>query len=198
MRIVLFGPPGAGKGTQATRISEALGVPHVSTGDMLRAAVASGSELGERVKAVLESGRLVSDELIGETVQARLAAEDASRGFLLDGFPRTVAQIEILDRILDGSGRKIDKVVMLEASEDVVVERLLGRAAKEGRSDDNEQTIRERLRVYHDQTAPVADVYRQRSVLVEVDGIGTIDEVFSRVMDKLKAGAEGAPPAAGS
>jgi adenylate kinase len=198
MRIVLFGPPGAGKGTQAGRISAALGIPHISTGDMLRAAVASGSELGERVKSVLESGRLVSDDLIGEAVQVRLAAGDAGPGFLLDGFPRTVAQVEILDRILDGSGRKIDKVVMLEASEDIVVERLLGRAAKEGRSDDNEQTIRERLRVYRDQTAPVADIYRQRGALVEVDGIGTIGEVFSRVMDKLKAGAEGASPAARS
>ena len=189
MRLVLFGPPGAGKGTQAAKISEALGVPHVSTGDMLRSAVASGTELGKRVKSVLDAGELVPDGLMGETVEARLQQPDAAEGFLLDGFPRTQAQVEMLDRILDRLDQRLDRVVMLEVPEETVVERLLGRAGKEQRADDNEETIRQRLRVYWSQTAPVADVYRSRSVLAEIDGTGGVDEVFDRVMAALGEGS---------
>jgi adenylate kinase len=189
MRLVLFGPPGAGKGTQAAKISEALAVPHVSTGDMLRSAVASGTELGQRVKSVLDAGELVPDGLMGETVEARLQQPDAAGGFLLDGFPRTEAQVEMLDRILDRFGQRLDRVVMLEVPEDTVVDRLLGRAEKEQRADDNEETIRQRLRVYWSQTAPVADVYRSRSVLAEIDGTGSVDEVFDRVMAALGKGS---------
>jgi adenylate kinase len=189
MRLVLFGPPGAGKGTQAAMIGGELGVPHISTGDMLRGAVASGTDLGERVKSVLDAGELVPDELMGEAIQARLQQADALQGFLLDGFPRTQAQVRILDRILEGGGQRLDRVVMLEVPEDVVVERLLGRAEKEGRADDNERTIKQRLRVYREQTAPVAEIYRDRSVLAEIDGTGTIAEVFDRVMAALRNGA---------
>lgn len=188
MRLVLFGPPGAGKGTQAARISERLGVPHVSTGDMLRSAVASGTELGQRVKSVLDAGELVPDQLMAETVEARLEQPDAASGFLLDGFPRTEAQVEMLDDTLERLGKPLDRVVMLEVPEEEVVQRLLGRAQQEGRADDNEETIRQRLTVYWSQTAPVADIYRQRSVLAEIDGTGSVDEVFGRVMAALGEG----------
>jgi adenylate kinase len=171
-------------------ISGELGVPHVSTGDMLRAAVASGTELGERVKSVLDAGELVPDELMGEAVEARLSQDDARQGFLLDGFPRTEAQVQILDRILERTARGLDRVVMIEVPEDVVVQRLLGRAEKESRADDNEQTIKQRLRVYREQTAPVADIYRERRILAEVYGVGTVAEVFDRVMAALRNGAE--------
>ncbi|MBP7147381.1 MAG: adenylate kinase [Acidobacteria bacterium] len=190
MRLVLFGPPGAGKGTQATRIAAAWGVPHVSTGAMLRDAVSGGTALGTRVKDVMDRGLLVSDDLIGEVVEQRLRQPDARRGFLLDGFPRTPRQVEILDRILSGLGATLDRVVLLEVPERVVLQRLAGRAAAgDGgtvRADDNEDTIRERMRVYRAQTEPVADIYRRRGILAEIDGTGTIDEVFAAVASELK------------
>jgi adenylate kinase len=194
MNLVLFGPPGAGKGTQAKRISAAWGIPHVSTGDMLRSAVQSGTELGHQVKEILERGHLVSDALVGEVVGARLRTADMAKGFLLDGFPRTVTQIEILDRALNDLGRKLDRVISLEVPEKVTVSRLLSRATAGDsgavRADDNESVIRERLVVYRQQTAPVADVYRRQGILAEIDGTGTIDEVFSRIAHVLqRAGA---------
>ncbi|HNX19606.1 MAG TPA: adenylate kinase [Acidobacteriota bacterium] len=188
-RVALFGPPGAGKGTQAARIVAALGVPHVSTGDMLRAAVRSGSDLGRRVKEVMDAGHLVSDELIADVVAERLAQADASRGFLLDGFPRTVRQISLLDRIL--GERNLDCVVLLDVPDQVVEDRLLGRATKgDGgvvRADDNLETIRKRLAVYREETLPVAAVYDGRGVLARVDGVGTEEEVFARVVAALPA-----------
>lgn len=188
-RVALFGPPGAGKGTQAARIVAALGVPHVSTGDMLRAAVRSGSDLGRRVKEVMDAGKLVSDELIADVVAERLAQADASRGFLLDGFPRTVRQIALLDRIL--GERNLDCVVLLDVPDRVVEDRLLGRATKgDGgvvRADDNLETIRKRLAVYREETLPVAAVYDGRGVLARVDGVGTEEEVFARVAAALPA-----------
>ncbi|MCE5248024.1 MAG: adenylate kinase [Candidatus Polarisedimenticolia bacterium] len=188
-RLALFGPPGAGKGTQAARIVAALGVPHVSTGDMLRAAVRSGSDLGRRVKEVMDAGHLVSDELIADVVAERLAQADASRGFLLDGFPRTVRQISLLDRIL--GERNLDCVVLLDVPDQVVEDRLLGRATKgDGgvvRADDNLETIRKRLAVYREETLPVAAVYDGRGVLARVDGVGTEEEVFARVVAALPA-----------
>lgn len=188
-RVALFGPPGAGKGTQAARIVAALGVPHVSTGDMLRAAVRSGSDLGRRVKEVMDAGKLVSDELIADVVAERLAQADASRGFLLDGFPRTVRQIALLDRIL--GERNLDCVVLLDVPDRVVEDRLLGRATKgDGgvvRADDNLETIRKRLAVYREETLPVAAVYDGRGVLARVDGVGTEEEVFARVVAALPA-----------
>lgn len=188
-RLALFGPPGAGKGTQAARIVAALGVPHVSTGDMLRAAVRSGSDLGRRVKEVMDAGKLVSDELIADVVAERLAQGDAARGFLLDGFPRTVRQISLLDRIL--GERNLDCVVLLDVPDQVVEDRLLGRATKgDGgvvRADDNLETIRKRLAVYREETLPVAAVYDGRGVLARVDGVGTEEEVFARVVAALPA-----------
>jgi adenylate kinase len=185
MRVVLLGAPGAGKGTQAKRISAAEGIPHVSTGDMLREAVAARSDLGQQVRETIEAGRLVPDELMGRVVEERLAAPDARRGFLLDGFPRTVNQIDLLDGILERQGARLDVVLALELPEEEALARLQGRAKAEGRTDDREETARGRLQVYREQTAPIAQVYRQRGLLAEIDGSGTIEEVFERIEDVL-------------
>lgn len=187
MRIVLFGPPGAGKGTQAQRIAAAYGIPHISTGDMLRQAVATATPLGRQVEEILERGHLVPDDLIGAVIAERIAQPDAAAGFLLDGFPRTVPQVAILERAL--GGKRLDRVVMLVVPDAVVEARILGRAQSgEGgavRADDRIETIRERLRVYKQQTEPVAEVYRRQGLLAEVDGTGTIDEVFGLVTGLL-------------
>lgn len=192
MRIVLFGPPGAGKGTQAQRIAAAYGIPHVSTGDMLRQAVAAGTPLGMQVKEILERGHLVPDELIGAVIAERIAQPDAAAGFLLDGFPRTVPQVAILERAL--GDERLDRVIMLVVPDAVVEARILGRAQASAdgatRADDRIETIRERLRVYKQQTEPVAEVYRKQGLLAEVDGTGTIDEVFGLVTGLL-GGARG-------
>ncbi|MDQ7007008.1 MAG: adenylate kinase [Acidobacteriota bacterium] len=192
MNLLIFGPPGAGKGTQAARISAQREIPHISTGEMLRVAVGSGSELGLRVKKIIERGHLVSDEVMGELVAQRLAEKDARGGFLLDGFPRTVAQVEILDQVL-GNARRIDSVLMLDVPDRELVERLLRRATIEGRKDDNRETIEERLRVYRARTEPVAGVYQKRGLLRTIDGTGSIEEVFARIEAVLdRTAAEGA------
>ncbi len=188
MRLVLFGPPGAGKGTQAERICSGWGIPHVSTGEMLREAVASGSEMGQAVKEVLERGHLVSDEQAAQLVEERVARPDATNGFLLDGFPRTREQIRLLDRILERRREHLDAVVRLDVPAEVTLERLRGRAAETNgqRSDDKEAVFRERFAVYRAQTKPVAEVYRARGVLAEIDGTGSIDEVFSLIRQALE------------
>lgn len=185
-RIILLGPPGAGKGTQAATLIEALGVPHISTGDMLRAAVKAKTPIGLKAKAVMDSGELVSDEIVIGIAEERLAEADATKGFLLDGFPRTLAQADALEALLGRLGTALDCCLALTVDNEAVVERLLKRAEIEGRADDNEGTIRERMRVYDSETAPLLEFYRSRSLLVEVSGMGTVEEVGQRVQRALK------------
>jgi adenylate kinase len=181
-RLVLFGPPGAGKGTQAARLCVRLGVPAISTGDIFRSNIAGGTELGRQVVSYTSVGALVPDELTDALVRDRLAQPDAADGFLLDGYPRNVAQVHALDAILQDAGTALDVVVEITANADAVVGRLLKRAAIEGRADDTEDVIRHRLDVYAEQTAPIAKVYADRGVLVQVDGIGELDEVTERLV----------------
>ena len=181
-RLVLFGPPGAGKGTQAARLSERLGVPAISTGDIFRANIAGGTELGRKVVEYTSKGALVPDELTDELVRDRLEQPDAAGGFLLDGYPRNLEQVGALEVMLAAAGTPLDAVVEITADPDVVVDRLLKRATIEGRADDTEDVIRHRLDVYAEQTAPIAKVYADRGVLVQVDGIGELDEVTDRLL----------------
>ena len=184
-RVLLLGAPGSGKGTQATRLVERLGVPQISTGDMFRQAVAAGSELGRSLKRTMERGELVSDDVVISVAKERLSKDDAKRGFVLDGFPRTAAQAEALDALLAEMGTDLERCVALVVDEDAVVARLLKRAEIEGRSDDNEDTIRRRMRVYREQTEPLIAHYRTSGVLVEVDGMGSIDAVAKAIEEAL-------------
>ena len=184
-RIVLLGPPGAGKGTQASSLISDLGIPHISTGDMLRAAVKSGTEVGLQAKAVMDAGELVSDEIVIGIAKERLSEGDATKGFLLDGFPRTLAQAGALEKMLGDLDTALDCCLALTVDNEAVVARLLKRAEIEGRADDNEETIRERMRVYDSETAPLLEFYRSRGVLIEVSGMGTIEEVGKRVREAL-------------
>lgn len=184
-RLLLIGPPGAGKGTQAVRLAEHLGVPAISTGDIFRANVAERTELGQTAQRYMDAGEYVPDEVTNAMVADRLAQPDAARGFLLDGYPRTEAQVGELDRVLGEAGVGLDAVVELTADTDELASRLLGRAAEQGRSDDTESVIRRRLEVYADQTAPLVGLYEGRGLLVRVDGLGTIDDVTQRLLDAL-------------
>lgn len=186
VRLVLFGPPGAGKGTQAARICDKLGIPAISTGDIFRSNIKGGTALGRRVVEYTSVGALVPDELTDELVRSRLAEPDAADGFLLDGYPRNLAQVDALDAILADAGRALDVVVEITADADVVVGRLLKRAQIEGRVDDTEDVIRHRLDVYADQTAPLSGVYAERGLLVRVDGLGGIDEVTYRLLAAIE------------
>ena len=185
MRLLIMGPPGAGKGTQAGLIAEHYRIPAISTGDIFRSMKTADTPLAHQVRAIMDSGEYVSDEITNAIVSARLTEPDCERGFLLDGYPRTLAQVETLDADLEVHGRPLDAVVSLLADVEEVVLRLLKRAEIEGRSDDNEDTIRVRLQVYAEQTAPLLDVYRERGILVEVDGLGPIDEVSDRLFEAL-------------
>ena len=188
MRIVLFGPPGSGKGTQAATLKDRLAVPHISTGDLLRAAVKAGTPLGQKVKSVMEAGQLVSDDLVLDLLADRVAQDDARDGFILDGYPRNLAQANALDAMLERIGQPLDMALLLEVPHELIVDRLAGRAAAEGRKDDDPDTVRARLKIYAEQTAPVADFYRQRGQLAEVDGTGTVDDVQARLLDVISAG----------
>lgn len=179
MRLVLLGPPGAGKGTQAALLSEKLNIPHISTGDLFRANIGEGTPLGLEAKEYIDAGKLVPTDVTARMVKARLAEDDAKNGFLLDGFPRTVEQAEILAEFLKEQGQKLDGVLNFRVSEDVVVERMLAR----GRADDNEETIRTRMAVYRDETAPLIDHYGDAIINIEAEG--EVEEINERAMKAL-------------
>lgn len=185
-RLLIIGPPGAGKGTQASQIAETFKIPAISTGDIFRANIKGQTDLGKRVQQIIESGELVPDALTNEIVADRLQQEDARDGFLLDGYPRTVDQVHALDEMLAPLGAKLDAVVLLEADTDAVVARLLNRAELEGRADDTEAVIRHRQDVYAQQTAPLIHVFSERGILVTVDGLGSVEEVASRIQVSLE------------
>ncbi len=213
MRIVLLGAPGSGKGTQGKRVAEEHGLPQISTGDLLRAAVAAGTPLGERARSAMEAGRLVSDDVVVGLIRERLGGTDAAAGFILDGFPRNVAQAEALDSMLEEIGRPLQAALHIEVDFDILMKRLTGRRTCEGcgqmyniytspprvegrcdrcggrlvqRADDNEETISRRLVVYRSQTMPLIDYYRRQGKLLSVDGDGEIDTVYARVVEQLK------------
>jgi adenylate kinase len=215
MRLVLLGPPGAGKGTQAERIAARYGIPHLSTGNMLREAVAADTEVGRRAKAIMDAGRLVPDDVMNQLVAERLAQPDAARGFVLDGFPRTLAQAQALDDLLKQRGQRLDAVLELAVDDDALVKRISGRFAcarcgagyhdrfkqprVEGvcdvcggrefvrREDDKPETVRARLKAYHEQTAPLLPYYRNKGLLITVDGMAEIDDVSAQVFEQIDA-----------
>ena len=185
MRLLIMGPPGAGKGTQAQRVAEHYEIPAISTGDIFRAMKTSDTPLARQLRAIVDSGGYVSDETTNAIVAERLAESDCAAGFLLDGYPRTLLQVEALDAFLASSGQSLDAVISLLADVDEVVDRLLKRAETEGRSDDTADTIRRRQVIYARETEPLLEVYRDRGLLVEVDGLGAIEDVSARVFAAL-------------
>lgn len=187
MRIVLLGAPGSGKGTQAALLTEHLQVPHISTGVLLRAAVEAGSELGLKAKAVMDRGELVSDDIMLGLIEERLQSPDSQQGFILDGYPRNLVQAAALDELLSRIGKPLDIAIQIDVDTDLVVSRIAKRAREEGRSDDSEETVRKRMQVYEEQTAPVIGHYVDSGVLTRVLGEGTIEEVNQRIMAVLKA-----------
>ncbi len=186
MRLLILGPPGAGKGTQASRIAEALQIPAISTGDIFRSNIKNGTALGKKVQDIIEAGHYVPDEVTNEIVFDRLSQDDAKNGYLLDGYPRTIEQVWALREWHWGYDTDLDHVIELKVPDEEVVDRLLKRAEIEGRADDTEEVIRERMKVYHAETTPISDMARERGLLREVDGTGSIDEVFERCMEALK------------
>jgi len=184
-RLLLIGPPGAGKGTQAARLAERYGIPAISTGDIFRSNVREQTPLGKQAKAYMDAGDNVPDSLTNDLIRHRLEEQDADGGFLLDGYPRTTDQVRELDEFLAGHGAALDAVIELVADPDVVVERLRKRAIEQGRSDDDESVVRHRMDVYREQTAPLIDIYDGRDVLVKIDALGAIDAVTARITEAL-------------
>lgn len=185
MRLVLLGAPGSGKGTQAARLKEHLQVPHISTGDLLRAEVAAGTPLGLEAKAIMARGDLVSDDILLGMLEDRFSREDTRAGFILDGYPRNLAQAAALDALLKKLGVQFDAAVQLEVDNEQIIDRLAGRAQAEGRADDSPESVRHRLDVYDQQTAPVIAFYRDHDQLTVVDGVGSLDEVFARIVKAI-------------
>ncbi len=185
MRLIILGPPGAGKGTQSGRIAAHYGIPAISTGEIFRSNIANETPLGLQVKDILAAGGYVPDEVTNAIVEDRIARDDCLPGFLLDGYPRTLPQVAALDDMLTAHGQTLERVLELIVDEDIVVGRLLARAQIEGRSDDTEEVIRERMAIYHRETAPLAKTYADRGLLVQVDGLGEVDEVTRRVVTAL-------------
>ena len=185
MRLILLGAPGAGKGTQATFICQKYNIPQISTGDMLRAAVKAGTPLGLQAKAVMESGALVSDEIVLGMLEERLTAGDTGNGFILDGYPRNLAQANALDALLARLAQPVDIAVQLDVDTELLIDRLAGRAQVEGRADDTPEAVRNRLNVYNQATAPVVDFYRNSGRLACVDGVGSMDAVLQRIIEVL-------------
>ena len=179
MKLVLLGPPGAGKGTQASLLSDSLKVPHISTGDLFRANISEGTDLGKQAQEYMDAGKLVPTSVTADMVRDRLSQDDAATGFLLDGFPRTIEQAELLEEMLNEKGQKLDAVINYVVSEDVVVERMLAR----GRNDDNEDTIRTRLGVYREETAPLINHYED--ILINIDAEGTVEDISTATLDEL-------------
>jgi adenylate kinase len=186
-RLLIVGPQGSGKGTQGVRIAQEFGIPAISTGDVFRAAVADGSDLGSQVKSVIEAGDLVSDELTSAVVRDRLSQADAEGGFLLDGYPRNVSQVAHLDEFLEGRGETLDAVIELSVPREESISRISLRAQEQGRTDDTEAVIANRLSIYERETAPILGVYRTRGIVDEIDGVGTLDEITGRIIAALEA-----------
>lgn len=186
MRIVLLGAPGSGKGTQAARLVEELDLPHISSGELLREAVKANTLLGQKAKVVIDRGELVSDEIMLGLIEERLTQEDTQAGFILDGYPRNLAQAEALDELLERLGQPVDEALHIDVDSELLIQRIAKRAAEEGRSDDNEETVRKRMEIYTEQTAPVIDYYARRGVLSRVLGEGSIEEVFQRTKGVLQ------------
>jgi adenylate kinase len=186
-RLLIVGPQGSGKGTQGVRIAEAFGIPVVSTGDVFRANVADGTELGVQVKEIIDAGSLVPDELTSAVVRDRLSQADAADGFLLDGYPRNLAQVLHLDEFLGGRDESLDAVIALMVPRDESIERLRKRAEEQGRADDTEEVIAHRLGIYESETAPILGVYGTRGIVDEIDGVGALDDVTARIFAALEA-----------
>ena len=189
MRIVLLGAPGSGKGTQAALLVKEFGVPHISTGELLRSAVAAGTQLGLQAKVVMDRGELVSDDIMLGLIEERLGRADAASGFILDGYPRNLAQAQALDVLLDKLQKPVDDALQIDVDTEQVIQRIALRAKEEGRSDDSEAVARNRMKVYAEQTAPVVDYYANQGLLTRVLGTGTIEEVFQRILGVLKVRA---------
>jgi len=195
-RILIVGPPGAGKGTQSARITSAYGIPAIATGDIFRANIKNETELGQQVKAIIDAGDFVPDSLTNDIVADRLLEADAAEGFLLDGYPRTIDQLGFLDGLLAEQGTALDAVILLVVDLDELVSRLLKRAHQDGRTDDNEHTIRHRQELYARETAPLIAVYKERGLVVEIDALGEVDQVSARIADALAARGIALPDAA--